>query len=208
MSRAFVKERDDDAGITVPDRPISVSPNLVTPRGLALIDAISLGTSDEYAVATGSGDAAAQHRIARELRYWRARRASARIVEPPVGIDHVVIGTAVTARRHSGQILTLRIVGEDEAEPAAGRIAWTSPVARALLGSGPGDICELPSGEVEILSIDNLPEALACFGLAIDSGSTAASIPAPARCSRPPPRGGVPLSPALDRELRPGATAG
>ena len=57
--------------------------------------------------------------------------------------------------------MTLRIVGEDEAEPAAGRIPWTSPVARALLGSRPGDVCELPTGEVEILSIDNLPEASA-----------------------------------------------
>ena len=52
----------------------------------------------------------------------------------------------------------MRIVGEDEADPAAGRIAWTTPVARAILGSRPGDVREVPTGTVEIVSIDPAPE--------------------------------------------------
>ncbi|MGH6916493.1 MAG: GreA/GreB family elongation factor, partial [Geminicoccaceae bacterium] len=69
-----------------------------------------------------------------------------------------VFGTAVTLLRDDDTQLTLRIVGEDEADPAAGRIAWTTPVARAILGSRPGDVLELPTGTVEILSIDPAPE--------------------------------------------------
>ena len=33
---------------------------------------------------------------------------------------------------------TVTITGEDEADPAAGRIAYTAPVARALIGTRPG----------------------------------------------------------------------
>ena len=56
--------------------------------------------------------------------------------------------------------MTLRIVGEDEADPAAGRIAWTAPVAQALLGAEAGEIRELPNGEGEILAIAAAPEPL------------------------------------------------
>jgi transcription elongation GreA/GreB family factor len=70
----------------------------------------------------------------------------------------VVFGAAVTVRRADGTQASLRIVGEDEADPAAGRIAWTAPVARALSGSEPGDRRALPTGEVEVLSISSAPE--------------------------------------------------
>ena len=36
--------------------------------------------------------------------------------------------------------------------------AWTAPVGQALLGSGPGDLRALPTGEVEVLSIATAPE--------------------------------------------------
>ncbi len=65
----------------------------------------------------------------------------------------------MTLRRADDSLATFRIVGEDEADPAAGRIAWTAPVARALLGSRPGDLRALPTGEVEVLAIDATPEA-------------------------------------------------
>ena len=70
----------------------------------------------------------------------------------------MVFGAAVTVRRDDGTVLTFRIVGEDEADPAAGRIAWTAPVARALLGAEPGETRELPTGEVEILAIEAAAE--------------------------------------------------
>ena len=99
-----------------------------------------------------------RERAARELRYWTARRASAEVSEPGGEADAVVFGTEVTVRREDGTVLTFRIVGEDEADPAAGRIAWTAPVARALLGAEPGETHELPTGEVEILAIEAAAE--------------------------------------------------
>ena len=74
MSRAFVKE-SDGAGDELPDRPISAHPNYVTAGGLARIDAEIARLAAEQAGTGGDRDAAA--RIGRDLRYWRARRASA-----------------------------------------------------------------------------------------------------------------------------------
>ena len=68
-----------------------------------------------------------------------------------------MFGTAITLLRDDDTQLTLRIVGEDEADPATGRIAWTTPVARAILGSRPGEVRELPTGTVEVVSIDPRP---------------------------------------------------
>jgi transcription elongation GreA/GreB family factor len=65
-----------------------------------------------------------------------------------------VFGTALTIGRDNGSETTFQIVGEDEADPAAGRIAWTTPVAQVLLGSEPGDLRELPTGEVEVLRVE------------------------------------------------------
>jgi hypothetical protein len=54
VSRAFVKESDGRAE-TLPDRPVSPHPNLVTPEGLALID-----TTVERACATSGRPRSAQ----------------------------------------------------------------------------------------------------------------------------------------------------
>ena len=67
--------------------------------------------------------------------------------------ESVVFGTRVTGRREDGRTVVFEIVGEDEAEPEAGRIAWTAPVAKALLGGEPGEVRRLPRGEMEILSV-------------------------------------------------------
>jgi transcription elongation GreA/GreB family factor len=156
MSRAFVKE--DDAGTPLPDRPISAERNLVTRRGLQLIEQETARHQRDLARAGAEADREAAGRASRELRYWSARLASAEVAEPEPDTTGVVFGTAVTLLRDDDTEVTLRIVGEDEADPAAGRIAWTTPVARAILGSRPGDVRELPTGTVEILSIDPAPE--------------------------------------------------
>jgi transcription elongation GreA/GreB family factor len=156
MSRAFVKE--DDAGTPLPDRPVSAHRNLVTRRGLQLIEAEMARHQRHLARARADADREAAGRASRELRYWSARGASAEVAEPEPDVASVVFGTAVTLLRDDDTRLTLRIVGEDEADPAAGRIAWTTPVARAILGSHPGEVRELPTGTVEIVSVDPAPE--------------------------------------------------
>jgi transcription elongation GreA/GreB family factor len=163
MSRAFVRENDETAGVVpLPERPLSPHRNLVTGRGLRLIERRIAEFQRE--LAGSAGDAEARERAARELRYWTARRASAQLSEPGGRADTVVFGTAITVRRKDGTALTFRIVGEDEADPVAGRIAWTAPVARALLGAEPGEVRELPTGDVEILAIEAAPEPFESAG--------------------------------------------
>jgi transcription elongation GreA/GreB family factor len=159
MSRAFVKEDDETAGaVPLPDRPMSAHRNLVTPRGLRLIEERISVYEGELARTMAAADREAIGRASRELRYWTARRATAEVIEPDADNDRVVFGTAVTTLRGDDAEVTFRIVGEDEADPTRGRIAWTAPVAQALLGSRIGDVRELPTGEVEVLSVDPSPD--------------------------------------------------
>jgi transcription elongation GreA/GreB family factor len=159
MSRAFVKEDDEGAGVVpLPDRPISPHRNLVTARGLRLIEEQVARFEGDLARASAASDKEAVARAARELRYWTVRQASAEVVGPDPGVDEVVFGVAVRLLREDGSEATFRIVGEDEADPAAGTIAWTTPVARALLGSQPGEVRELPTGAVEVVAIDAAPD--------------------------------------------------
>jgi transcription elongation GreA/GreB family factor len=159
MSRAFVKDDDQTGGaVQLSDRPISAGPNLVTPRGLREIERKVDEHRLELAEATAAGRPEAAARASRELRYWSARHATAQVVEPPAAVETVVFGVAITGRRENGSVLRLRIVGEDEADPTQGRIAWTAPVARALMGGEPGEVRDLPTGMVEIVAIDAEPE--------------------------------------------------
>ncbi|MFZ2029666.1 MAG: GreA/GreB family elongation factor [Vitreimonas sp.] len=145
MSRAFVKETD--APEEVPERLISSAPNYVTEEGLAAIDAM-IG---ELARALDGLDREddKRARLMRDLRYWSARRGSAQ-VKTPRGPDAVDFGARVTLQRN-GSEERFRIVGEDEADPKAGTIAYVSPFARALLGKAIGDIVEFNGAEVEIV---------------------------------------------------------
>ena len=77
MSRAFVRNSDGDAAV-LPERPISPHPNLVTPRGLKAIEERLRELEAERQTARESGDEAMRARVERDLRYFNARRASAR----------------------------------------------------------------------------------------------------------------------------------
>ena len=156
MSRAFVKEDDATGGAAVlPDRAISPHPNLVTRRGLQQIED-NVGRFERELARAENEEAGA--RAARELRYWAARLGSARLEEPGDTPETVVFGTRLTGRREDGRTVVYEIVGEDEAAPEAGRIAWTAPVARALLGGEAGEVRRLPNGEIEILDITIRPD--------------------------------------------------
>jgi transcription elongation GreA/GreB family factor len=149
MSRAFVKDSDD-----IPDhiaeRPVSPHPNLVTAEGLALIEAELARLHQEQAKAT---DRTASAKIARDLRYWVSRRSSAQVVAVPSHHARVHFGSTVTIRRDDGRSQTFRIVGEDEAEPARGTIAYVSPVARALMGREVGEVVRAGPTDAEIVDI-------------------------------------------------------
>ncbi len=56
----------------------------------------------------------------------------------------VVFGATVDLTdEDTGKSVTYRIVGEDEADIRAGRIAVTSPIARALVGKSVGDVADV-----------------------------------------------------------------
>ena len=152
MSRAFTRESDDDPG-TLPERPVSSHPNLVTPGGLAALEAQVRALESERAAARASGDSAQRARIERDLRYYTQRLASARVVSAAGTPDRVRFGVRVSVRTAAGATQTFRLVGEDEADVARGLVSWVSPLAQALLGHEPGDNVRFQAGELEILEL-------------------------------------------------------
>lgn len=154
MSRAFVKDDNGGEGVEdLPDRLISPHPNLVTPEGLEHIEAEVARFTAEYANAQTDADRSALQRVARDLRYWTARRATAEVQPAPTARGTVQFGASVTILRDDGRRQTFRIVGEDEADPAKGTLSYVSPLAHALGGKAAGDVVRVGGGEAEILNI-------------------------------------------------------
>lgn len=153
MSRAFVKESDGDAD-NLPERPLSTHPNFVTARGLSAIEAQVRQLEAQRQAARAADDTALRTRLERELRYWNARRASARLVEPATRAERVRFGTQVTLRLASGASQLFRLVGEDEADAAQGLLSWVSPLAQALLGREVDDEVVFQGAPARIVSIE------------------------------------------------------
>ena len=151
MSRAFVKETEDLKDL--PDRPISELPNDVTAEGLNRIEQSLAAAEAAQAAAQSTGDRAAEASARRDLRYWSARRATARVAPEPADNSVVRLGHTVTVVREDNRRQTFRIVGEDEADPAHGTISHAAPLARALFGKAIGDVVTIAGGEAEILEI-------------------------------------------------------
>lgn len=159
MSVAFTREEDYEAqAADLPDRPLSPHPNLVTSEGLRAIEDALAQARAAYADAQTAGgvsaDRTAMARATRDLRYWSARRASAQLTEPVLAPGQVQFGRTVHIEREDGRRQTFRIVGEDEADPTAGKISYVSPLARALLGRTEGEFVQAAGAEVEILKVD------------------------------------------------------
>jgi transcription elongation GreA/GreB family factor len=151
MSRAFVKESDGQEEL--PELLISEHRNLVTPAGLAQIEAHVERLQTTLSEARVAEDKAGIARAQRDLRYWTARQGSAEVVPLPGAVEVIRFGSTVVLEDPSGQTLEYQIVGEDEADPAAGRISYASPIARRLIGASVGDAVEMADGEAEILEI-------------------------------------------------------
>jgi transcription elongation GreA/GreB family factor len=100
--------------------------------------------------------------VGQRLSELAARIASAQLVEPHrQAHDKVRFGATVTLRDAGGATpgveRRLQIVGVDEADPAAGTVAFTAPIARAILGCAVGDVAILETadgGQLEIVALD------------------------------------------------------
>jgi transcription elongation GreA/GreB family factor len=154
MSVAFRRESDEEHLEPKFELPIPAGPNLVTPRGLALIER-RIG---ELEAGLGGAEEAAVAEIRRDLRYWNTRRITAELAPVPAG-DKVEIGTRVNLLLN-GKPRTLQIVGDDEAEPASGLVSFNAPLSRAMLGAEVGDLLAFGGVDdaIEILGIEAVTE--------------------------------------------------
>lgn len=97
--------------------------------------------------------------IDRKLAHLARIMKAAKVVNPAdqPSRDEVRFGATVELADEDDDRRMLTIVGDDEADASAGRIGWSAPLARALIGARVGDerTVRLPSGEkgYEIVSI-------------------------------------------------------
>jgi transcription elongation GreA/GreB family factor len=153
MSRAFVKESDGADGEELAELQVSPHRNLVTPEGLAQIEATLERLRAELSAARAADERAGIRRIQRDLRYWTERQRTAELVQPAAAGERARFGSLVVLERGDGSRLEYRIVGEDEADPAGGKISYVSPIAQRLIGAEVGEEIEHPEGRAEILEI-------------------------------------------------------
>ena len=147
MSVAFRRESDEEHLEPKFELPIPPGPNYVTPAGLAHIEA---RVADLEAAVDAGGTEEAVKALKRDLRYWRQRQSS--VIPAPLPAAGVVgIGSIVTFTLREKQ-QTMTVTGHDEADPAHGKIAFSSPLARALLGLAAGDFADF-GGEEEAIEI-------------------------------------------------------
>ena len=150
MSVAFRREGDDEHLEPKFELPLPSGPNLVTVRGLAQIrDKITELESVLARLAAETEIAATR----RDLRYWHTRLSTAELMDAPDG-RRVAFGTTVGIRLN-GRDNTITIVGNDEADPAAGLLSFSAPLCRAMMGAEVGDVLDF-SGKpdaIEILTI-------------------------------------------------------
>ena len=103
MSKAFTKEPETgEVYDDLPDRPISPN-NLVTPKGLELIEAELARLHQEHTAAADTDDRSLLAKINRDLRYWTSRRATAQVVERRATPSEVYFGSTVTIQRDDGR---------------------------------------------------------------------------------------------------------
>ncbi len=178
MSKAFVKESDDEADLPdeTPTLPVGFK-NYMTPRGhrhmrdelRQLLRVERPKVVETVAWAAGNGDRSENgdyiygkrrlREIDRRIRFLTKRLESAEIVDPSrqKRRDQVFFGATVTYATEDGTEKTITIVGIDEADFARGQVSWVSPIARALLKAHEGDTVELraPAGieQIEVREI-------------------------------------------------------
>ena len=145
--------------------------NPITPAGLAALkqryDHL-LGTERPAIVeivswAAGNGDRSENgdyiygrkrmREIDRELARLAKTMKFAKIVDPAQQPDRarVFFGATVTIADEDDAERILMLVGDAEQDASAGRVGWSSPIARALRGASVGDLrtVRLPGGEKE-----------------------------------------------------------
>ena len=185
MNKAFTKESDnEDDDLDVIEEPAQVEPagvkNYITPNGLQrlrdehrfLLTRERPAVTQVVAWAAGNGDRSENadyqygkrrlRQIDRRIRFLTKRIDAAEVVDPETprkgrAATHVFFGATVRYANAAGTERTVSIVGADEVDLDRNHISWVSPLARALMKSGPGDdvVLRAPGGteQLQILEV-------------------------------------------------------
>jgi transcription elongation factor GreB len=180
MNKAFTKEVDppdeDDEDNSAPPLPTG-SKNYMTPVGYARLAAEldelwkverpKLVETIFWAASNGDRSENGDYiygkkrlrEIDRRIRFLTKRLENSEVVDPATrdATDQIFFGATVTVTDEAGVEATYALVGLDEADAGRGHLAWTSPMARALLQAREGDTVSVqtPGGrrEVEIIEV-------------------------------------------------------
>ena len=186
MSKAFTKESDreddehDHAAEDAPHAQLAGVKNYITPDGLQrLRDELRFllarerpAVTEVVAWAASNGDRSENadyqygkrrlREIDRRIRFLTKRIDAAEVVDPEAprrgqAANKVFFGATVRYANAAGTEREVSIVGLDEVDLDRHRISWMSPLARALMKSGPGDrvVLHAPGGteQLQILEV-------------------------------------------------------
>ena len=170
MRKAFKTESDGDA-------PVARIKNYITPSGLQrlkdehrfLLTRERPAVTQVVAWAASNGDRSENadyqygkrrlRQIDRRIRFLTKRIDAAEVVDPETprpgrAATRVFFGATVRFANAAGQERVVSVVGTDEVDLDRHHISWVSPLARALMKSGPGDRVVLHApGSTERLTI-------------------------------------------------------
>lgn len=178
MNKAFTKEsdRDDDEDLQLPALPTG-GKNYITPQGFAalraelkqLVEVERPKVVEAVHWAASNGDRSENgdyiygkkrlREIDRRVRFLIKRLEIAVVADPALhhGSTQIFFGARVSYVDAQGNERTVRIVGIDEANSAAGDVSWVSPIARTLLKAHEGDVLKLVMpgrvDEIEVLQV-------------------------------------------------------
>ena len=180
MNKAFTKETDppedeDGEDFSIPSLPVG-SKNYMTPYGYACLTAEldelwkverpKLVETIFWAASNGDRSENGDYiygkkrlrEIDRRLRFLTQRVENAEVIDPATREDteQIFFGATVTVADQEGAEATYAIVGIDEADAGRGYLAWTSPMAHALLRARVGDTVSVqtPGGRRQVDIID------------------------------------------------------
>ncbi|MGZ8993095.1 MAG: transcription elongation factor GreB [Burkholderiaceae bacterium] len=177
MSKAFVKELDDEDDDELEPPQIAGVRNYITPDGYSrlkrelvqLLNVERPGVVRTVSWAASNGDRSENgdyiygkkrlREIDRRIRFLTKRLDVAEVVDPAAreATDQIFFGATVRYALDDGSENSVTIVGVDEVDPAQGFVSWISPIAGALLKAYAGDtvILRTPAGNetLEILDV-------------------------------------------------------
>jgi transcription elongation factor GreB len=199
MTKGFRRKPDDDAAAGA---QVARVKNYITPDGLQrlkdehkfLLTRERPAVTQVVAWAASNGDRSENadyqygkrrlRQIDRRIRFLTKRIDSAEVVDPQAprrgrAATQVFFGATVCYATAAGTERVVSIVGVDEVDLSRNHISWVSPLARALMKSGPGDrvILHAPGGTEHLEIIDVRYERIPVDAFSEPRGAESATKP-------------------------------